>query len=243
MLLFGVPRRRRAGADAALTPGRATQLAALLALRGDWIVREELVAHLLAGRRPQARPAQPQPALVRAAAQRLGRRRRSRRDPGALARRDRRRGVPPSGRRGRLVAAPPSSTRTSCSKGSSPPAPPASTRGSPASARTCARPGTRRCGATPSNLADAGQAAESARLLRRLLASDDLLEDAVQALMRLEARAGRRDAALQVYDAFRARLAGRARARAPRGHRPTGRERPARRPGRRPRRGVRAGRP
>lgn len=51
-----------------------------------------------------------------------------------------------------------------------------------------------------------GRWRESARLLRRLLASDDLLEDAVQALMRSEAMAGRRDAALQAYDAFRGRL-------------------------------------
>ena len=34
------------GADSVLTPGRATQVAALLALRGDWVLREELVAQL-----------------------------------------------------------------------------------------------------------------------------------------------------------------------------------------------------
>ncbi|MFN2323989.1 MAG: hypothetical protein ABR510_13665, partial [Trueperaceae bacterium] len=46
VLLFGVPRRRRAGVDAVLPPGRATQLAALLALRGDWVLRNDLVAQL-----------------------------------------------------------------------------------------------------------------------------------------------------------------------------------------------------
>jgi len=47
---------------------------------------------------------------------------------------------------------------------------------------------------------------DAARLLRRLLATDDLLEEAVQALMRCEARAGRRESAVQVYEAFLARL-------------------------------------
>src|SRR5690606_15617079 len=46
----------------------------------------------------------------------------------------------------------------------------------------------------------------SARLLKRLLASDGLSEDAVYGLMRAEALAGRRDAALRVYEGFRKRL-------------------------------------
>ena len=55
-------------------------------------------------------------------------------------------------------------------------------------------------------LARDGRWSESARRLRRLLASDELLEDAVQSLIRCEAMAGRRDAALQAYERFRERL-------------------------------------
>ena len=56
-------------------------------------------------------------------------------------------------------------------------------------------------------LAAGGRWQECARLLRRLLSSDGLLEGAVQGLIRAEAMAGRRDAALQVYAEFRQRLA------------------------------------
>ncbi len=56
-------------------------------------------------------------------------------------------------------------------------------------------------------LGEAGRWRERALVLRRLVASDGLLEDAVQALMRDEARAGRRDVALQVFGSFRERLA------------------------------------
>ena len=55
-------------------------------------------------------------------------------------------------------------------------------------------------------LARDGRWSESARRLRRVLASDELLEDAVRSLMRCEAMAGRRDAALQAYERFRERL-------------------------------------
>lgn len=54
--------------------------------------------------------------------------------------------------------------------------------------------------------ADSGDWSESARLLRRLLGSNALLEGAVQSLIRAEAMAGRRDVALQVYDDFTRRL-------------------------------------
>ncbi len=57
------------------------------------------------------------------------------------------------------------------------------------------------------SLAGGERWADAARVLRRLLAEDDLHEEAVQALIRAEARAGRRDAALQAFEAFRARLA------------------------------------
>lgn len=55
-------------------------------------------------------------------------------------------------------------------------------------------------------LARAGEWSECARLLRRLLKVDSLLEVAVQGLIRAEAMAGRRDAALQAYADFRAAL-------------------------------------
>lgn len=48
----------------------------------------------------------------------------------------------------------------------------------------------------------------SARLLRRSLAGDGLSEDVVYGLIRAEALSGRRDAALRVYEDFRARLLG-----------------------------------
>ncbi len=57
-------------------------------------------------------------------------------------------------------------------------------------------------------LAVAEQWTSSAQLLRRLLADDGLLEDAVHGLIRAEARSGRREAALRVYDEFRDRLVG-----------------------------------
>jgi len=53
-----------------------------------------------------------------------------------------------------------------------------------------------------------GRCSEAIPLLRRLLRTDDLLEDAVDLLVRCEAELGRRDAALRVFDRFRERLRG-----------------------------------
>ena len=47
---------------------------------------------------------------------------------------------------------------------------------------------------------------DCASVLRRVLASDGLVEEAVQGLIRAEALSGRRDAALRVFDDFRRRL-------------------------------------
>ncbi len=206
MLLFGVPRRRRDGVDAVLPPGRATELAALLALRADWFVRDELVAHLwpdadvkrgrhnlsqllyAARRSAWGDDLEAEPTRVRwtvatdVAAFRQAAAEGDWRHASELYAGDLLEGTAATGADGFD----------------------AWLQGEREDLRETWHEALRR---HATDLADAGQSAESARLLRRLLASDDLLEDAVQALMRLEARAGRRDAALQVYDAFRARLA------------------------------------
>lgn len=206
MLLFGVPRRRRSGADADLSPGRATQLAALLALRGDWVARDELCAHLW----PDADPKRARHNLSQLLY--------------AVRRSDWGDDVEADATRVRWsVATDVAAFRQAAAEGDWSRAAElhagdllegiaitgtsgfdAWLAGEREDLRESWHEALRRHAA---DLADADRNTESARLLRRLLASDDLLEDAVQALMRLEARAGRRDAALQVYDAFRARLA------------------------------------
>lgn len=203
--LLGVPRRRTSTGEDTLPPGQAVMLAAYLAIRAEWVARDELTALLW----PDAEPKRGRHNL----SQLLYAVRRSRwghdvegeptrvRWPvacdvtefrRAAAEGDWRRATELYG--GELLEGVAAGGTARFD---------AWLRAEREDLRESWREALQRHADTH---ARQGRWLESARLLRRLLASDDLLEDAVQALIRSEAMAGRRDAALQVYDAFRARL-------------------------------------
>src|SRR5690606_25432626 len=203
--LLGVPLSLGTGEPLALPPGQATHLAAVLAIRSDWVARDELAALFW----PDVEPRRARHNL----AQLLYAIRRAPWGDGVEAEPSRVRWQVPND-----VAA----FRRAASDGAWEEA--ADRYGGdllegvvePASAslaewlrteredlrETWAEALQRRADA----LAAGGRWQECARLLRRLLASDALLEGAVQGLIRAEAMAGRRDAALQVYAEFGRRL-------------------------------------
>lgn len=204
--LLGSPRRDTEAGSVELPPGQATHLASFLALRGDWVTRDEIVAMFW----PEVD------------------RRRGRHNLAQLLYAVRRSGwgndIEVSPQRVRWpVPTDVAEFRRAASDG----AWEESTQlyggdllegvASPSSAaldewlqneredvRDTWREATLQRSAS---LAQAGRWQEAARLLRRLLADDALLEEAVQRLMQAEAMAGRRDAALQVYGDFREHLA------------------------------------
>ncbi|MEX2501062.1 MAG: BTAD domain-containing putative transcriptional regulator, partial [Trueperaceae bacterium] len=205
VVLLGVPRRRTPEGETALDVGRPAQFAAYLAVRGDWVGREELIALLW----PDSETRQARHTLSQLLYQ-------VRRTPW-----------------GRDVAAEPTRVRwpvpcdvtafrTACSEGAWQRAVDLYggdlMHGVPAdgqdrfdawlrSERDHLRETWRAAmQARAETLADQGRWSDGARLLRQLLVSDELSEQVVQLLMRCEARAGRREAALQVYEAFCARL-------------------------------------
>ena len=205
MLLLGVPRRRDGDGETALTAGRAAQLAAYLALRADWVARDELVALLW----PDAPPQRGRHTLSQLLYQ-------IRRTPW---------GHDVEGEPTRVrwrVPCDVAAFRRAAAEGAWHHATELYggelLEGTPAdgsgrfdawlrSEREDLRESWREAVEGHAEaLARDRRWSDAARLLRRLLATDDLLEEAVQALMRCEARAGRREAAVQVYEAFRARL-------------------------------------
>jgi predicted ATPase/DNA-binding SARP family transcriptional activator len=205
VLLLGVPRRRDANGETALTAGRAAQLAAYLAIRADWLARDELVAllwpdappqrgrHTLSQllyqirRTPWGHDVEAEPTRVRwrvpsdVAAFRRAAAEGAWRDATELYGGELLEGVPADGS-GRFDAW---------------------LRGEREDLRESWREAVQ---GHADALSRDRRWSDAARLLRRLLATDDLLEEAVQALMRCEARAGRREAAVQAYEAFRTRL-------------------------------------
>lgn len=205
MLLLGVPRRRDGEAETALTAGRAAQLAAFLAIRADWVARDELVALLW----PDAEPQRGRHTLSQLLYQ-------VRRTPW---------GRDVEGEPTRLrwtVACDVAAFRRAAAEGAWGDATELYggellegtsadgsgrfdtwLRGEREDLRESWREAVQ---AHAEALVRDRRWSDAARLLRRLLATDDLLEEAVQALMRCEARAGRRESAVQVYEAFRARL-------------------------------------
>ena len=205
VLLLGTPRRRGPDGEAVLPAGRPAQLAAYLAVRADWVGRDELARLLW----PDAEPRRGRHTLSQLLYE-------IRRTPW---------GHDLEGEPSRVrwpVASDVAAFRRAASEG-------AWQRATELYGGELLE-GTSADGADPFDAwlrgeredlretwreAVQGHAealtrerrwSDAARLLRRLLATDDLLEEAVQALMRCEARAGRRETALQAYDAFRAKL-------------------------------------
>lgn len=205
LLLLGVPRRRSPDGDIVLPAGRAAQLASYLAVRADWVARDELIALLW----PDAEPRRGRHTL----SQLLYQLRRTAWGHDLESEPTRLRWPVPCDVSAFRHAASEGAWREATElyggellEG----APSEGSEGFEAwlrrereDLRETWREAIR---AHADALAGDRLWTESARLLRRLLANDDLLEEAVQALMRCEARAGRRDAALQTYDAFRERL-------------------------------------
>ena len=206
LALLGVPRRRGPDGDVHLPPGQATQLAALLAVRGDWVARDELVATFW----PDAEPKRGRHNL----SQLVYAIRRSGWGQGLEAEATRVRwpiscdvadfrqaaGDGDWARATELYAG-------ELLAGTGPSTSPAFDAWLQTEREDLRESWRDALFGHASELADGARWAEGSRLLRRLLATDDLLEEAVQALIRCEARAGRRDAALQAYEAFRVRLA------------------------------------
>jgi len=206
LALLGVPRRRGPDGEVVLPPGQATQLAALLAVRGDWVGRDDLVATFW----PDADRRRGRHNL----SQLLYAIRRSAWGHDLEAETARVRwpvGCDVTGFR-QAAGDGDWARATELYAGEFLEGTGAST--SPAfdawllTEREELRESWRDAlFGHASTLAAEARWQEGARLLRRLLTSDELLEEAVQALIRCEARAGRRDAALQAFEAFRARLA------------------------------------
>lgn len=198
--LLGVPRR-----GALLPPGLAAYLAAFLAIRADWVARDELVALLWTDAEPRrarhnlsqllyavrrsdwGHDVEGEPTRVRWIVES---------DVAALRRAasegDWRAAVDAYG--GELL------------EGIAPPGSAAMDAWLHSEREDLRETWREAVTAYAAEVAREGRWSESARRLRRLLASDELLEDAVQALIRCEAMAGRRDAALRTYDRFRERL-------------------------------------
>lgn len=206
LVLLGVPRRVGAGEPVFLTPGMATQLAAILALRGDWVARDELVTLLwpdadtrrgrhnlsqllhMVKRSAWGHDLEASPARVRwpiASDVEAFR--------AAIANGDWQRAAEYDA--GSLLEGTP--------EGMSEPLD-AWLRAERADLHASWHEAL--VGYATALSADE-RWSDAARVLRRALTSDDLLEGAVQGLIRAEAQAGRRDAALQAFEAFRARLA------------------------------------
>lgn len=206
LALLGVPRRRGPDGDALLPPGQATQLAALLAVRGDWVARDDLVAtfwpdadrrrgrhnlsQLLYAMRRSAwgHDIESEPARVRWPV------------PCDVAGFRQAAGDGDWARATELYAG-------ELLEGTGPSTSPAFDAWLLTEREDLRESWRDALFGHASGLAAEARWQEAARLLRRLLAADELLEEAIQALIRCEARAGRRDAALQAYEAFRARLA------------------------------------
>jgi predicted ATPase/DNA-binding SARP family transcriptional activator len=206
LALLGVPRRRDPEGDVLLPPGQATQLAALLAVRGDWVARGDLVATFW----PDADRRRGRHNL----SQLLYAMRRSAWGHDLETEATRVRWPVPCDVAGFRQAAGDGDWARATElyagellEGTGPSTSPAFD-GWLLTEREDLRESWRDAlFGHASDLAAGGRWQDAARLLRRLLAADELLEEAVQALIRCEARAGRRDAALQAYEAFRARLA------------------------------------
>jgi len=201
----GTPDGGAGDGGAPLPPGLAAYLAAFLAIRADWVTRDELVALLW----PDAEPRRARHNLSQLLY--------------AVRRSDWGHDVEGEAVRVRwLVDTDVAAFRRAASEGDwrgtvdayggellegvAPPGSPACDawlRGEREDLRETWREAAT---AYAAELARDGRWSESARRLRRLLASDELLEDAVQSLIRCEAMAGRRDAALQAYERFRERL-------------------------------------
>ncbi len=203
--LLGVPRRVAADGTLELPPGQATHLAAVLALRGEWVARDELAALFW----PDADPPRGRHNL----AQLLYAMRRADWGDGIEAEPARVRWQVPTDVAEFRRAASDGAWEEAVERYAGDLLEGVVAPGSPALAEwlrteredlreTWREALQRRADA----LAAAGRWPECARLLRRLLAGDGLLEEAVQALIRAEALAGRRDAALQAYAEFRERL-------------------------------------
>lgn len=203
--LLGVPARYTADGPHELPPGQATHLAAVLALRGDWSTRDELVALFW----PDVEP------------------RRGRHNLAQLLYAVRRApwgsDIETTPRRIRwTVPTDVADFRTAASEG-----------GWRAAAQSYAgdllegvqEPGSHELAEwlaieradlretwkavllrRAEELSAAHEWHECASVLRRVLANDGLMEEAVHGLIRAEALSGRRDAALRVYDDFRRRL-------------------------------------
>jgi len=203
--LLGVPQRLGAEEPLELPPGQVTHLAALLAIRADWVAREELAALFW----PDAEPRRGRHNL----AQLLYAIRRAPWGEGVEAE--------PSRVRWQ-VATDVAAFRRAASDGAweeaaeryagdllegvTEPSSPALAEWLRAEREDLRETWTEALHRRAEALAAAGRWQECVRLLRRLLTNDVLLEGAVQALIRAEAMAGRRDAALQVYEEFRQRL-------------------------------------
>jgi len=206
LVLLGVPRRRAVDGEALLPPGQATQLAALLAIRGDWVARDELVATFW----PDAEPKRGRHNL----SQLLYAIRRSAWGHDVEAEATRVRWpVATDVARFRQAAGDGDWAQATALyggellEGVGPSSSPTFDTWLLTEREDLRESWRDALFGEASVLAGDGRWQEAARLLRRLLARDDLLEEAVQTLIRCEARAGRRDAALQAYEAFRARLA------------------------------------
>ncbi|HET8984477.1 MAG TPA: BTAD domain-containing putative transcriptional regulator, partial [Trueperaceae bacterium] len=203
--LLGVPARETAGGTLELPPGQATHLAAVLALRGAWVARDELVAlvwpdgdtrrgrhnlaQLLYGMRraPWGADLEAEQQRVRWAVPTDVVNFRAAASEGGWS-------VAAEWYRGDLLEGVPE------------PASPALADWLHVEREDLRDTWRMALLRRAEELAQACDWLESARHLRMLLTSDGLMEDAVYGLMRAEALCGRRDAALRAYDDFRARL-------------------------------------
>lgn len=203
--LLGVPLSLGTGEPLELPPGQVTHLAALLAIRADWVAREELAALFW----PDAEPRRGRHNL----AQLLYAIRRAPWGEGVEAEPSRVRWQVPTDVAAFRRAASDGAWEEAAEhyagdllEGVTEPSSPALAEWLRAEREDLRETWTEALHRRAEALAAAGRWQECARLLRRLLANDGLLEGAVQALIRAEAMAGRRDAALQVYAEFRQRL-------------------------------------
>jgi len=203
--LLGVPQRLGAEEPLELPPGQVTHLAALLAIRADWVAREELAALFW----PDAEPRRGRHNL----AQLLYAIRRAPWGEGVEAEPSRVRWQVPTDVAAFRRAASDGAWEEAAERyagdlleGVTEPSSQALVEWLRAEREDLRETWTEALHRRAEALAAAGRWQECARLLRRLLTNDVLLEGAVQALIRAEAMAGRRDAALQVYEEFRQRL-------------------------------------